>query len=252
MDDIILQLQSISKIYFDGQRTVQALVDVTLSIKRAEVLSLLGVNGAGKTTLSSIIATLHPASSGTILFEDSPLEECLMEYRRALGYCPQKPNLDPYLTVRDNLLFDGYYFGIAHAQAAARAQELMHRFNLERYADFPITALSGGYRQRVSIARALMHNPKIVVLDEPTVGLDPQVRRELWAVIKELRDQGITVLLTTHYLEEAEVLSDRACILHHGRIMLTESIDILKAQHNTMKFEDLFIKLTTEEPGDPT
>lgn len=246
----ILDIKNVSKTYKDKHNPVFALNNVSLTINAGEILALLGVNGAGKTTLSSILATLHPATSGDVLFKGRSIYDNsnLLTYRKALGFCPQKPNLDSYLNVQDNLIFAGRYYLMPQEKIAQRAQELMEKFELTKYAKFNINALSGGYKQRLSIARALMHYPEIVILDEPTVGLDPNIRRQLWDVIRELKKNGVTVILTTHYLDEAEQLSDRACILSRGKVILIESIKNLKERHNKeLSFEDVFIELTKEE-----
>ena len=245
----ILSIQNVSKTYKTDHRIVNALNNVNLDIQKGEIFGLLGVNGAGKTTLSSIIATLHPATSGDILFNGVSIYKNIMHYRRALGFCPQKQNLDTFLNVRDNLIFAGRYFLLPEAEIQKRASELMELLELTRYADFEIDQLSGGTKQRVLIARALMHNPQIVLLDEPTVGLDPDIRRKLWAIIKELKQKGITIILTTHYLDEAEHLSDRVCILNKGKVQLIESVKELKARHKMASLEEIFLELTKEADG---
>lgn len=245
----LIDIKNVSKIYPDKHHPVHALDDISLTILAGEIMALLGVNGAGKTTLSSILATLHPATSGDVLFKGTSIYKNLIAYRRALGFCPQEANLDMFLNVRDNLIFAGRYFLMPHEQIMERVEKLMVQFGLTKYAFFPVRALSGGYRQRLSIARSLIHQPEVVILDEPTVGLDPAIRRQLWDVITELKAQGITVILTTHYLDEAEVLSDRACILHRGKILMTESISDIKQQHKKEKFEEIFIDLTRQENG---
>lgn len=245
----ILSIQNVSKTYKTDHRIVNALDGVSLDIKKGEIFGLLGVNGAGKTTLSSIIATLHPATSGDVLYNNVSIYKNLMQYRRAFGFCPQKQNLDTFLNVRDNLIFAGRYFLLPEAEIQKRASHLMERLELTRYADFQIDQLSGGTKQRVLIARALMHNPQIVLLDEPTVGLDPDIRRKLWAIIKELKNNGITVILTTHYLDEAENLSDRVCILNKGKVQLIESVQELKARHKMASLEEIFLELTKEADG---
>lgn len=220
----ILQIENVSKTYKTDHRIVNALDNVNLTIQKGEIFGLLGVNGAGKTTLSSIIATLHPPTSGDILFNGISIYKNLMGYRKALGFCPQKQNLDPFLNVRDNLIFAGRYFLMPEAEIQKRVNELMELLELTRYAEFEINQLSGGTKQRVLIARALMHNPQIVLLDEPTVGLDPDIRRKLWQIIKTLKNKGITIILTTHYLDEAEYLSDRVCILSKGKVQLINQL----------------------------
>lgn len=240
----ILEIRHLIKTYQSPQGPFNALDGITLDIKQGEILGLLGVNGAGKTTLSSILATLHPATSGDILFKGTSIYHNIMQYRSALGFCPQRQNLDTYLNVEENLLFAGRYFLLPEDVVRERAHALMETFDLLRYAKFEIKNLSGGTKQRILIARALMHNPEIVLLDEPTVGLDPDVRRRLWQHIRELKNRGITVILTTHYLDEAEVLSDRICILNKGRVLLTTPLRELKEAYQHLNLEEIFIKLT--------
>ena len=246
MQSPILEIQNLTKIYRSGGKVVTALDNISLSIQPGEIFGLLGINGAGKTTLSSILATLHPVTSGSVLFRGTSIYTDLVGYRSNLGFCPQRQNLDMFLTVEENLLFAGRYFLMAEDKNKARRQELMEKFGLLKYATFDVGALSGGNKQKLLIARALMHSPKIVILDEPTVGLDPNIRRKLWQVIADLKKMGTTVILTTHYLDEAEFLSDRVCILHAGKILLLESVQELKQRHEQAKLEDIFIKLVEE------
>lgn len=240
----LLTISDVTKIYHDDDRTVHALNGVSMTIKKGEIFGLLGVNGAGKTTLSSILATLHPPTSGTILFKGKSIYDDLMAYRRALGFCPQKQNLDMFLSVEENLIFAGRYLLMHKEQIQRRTAELLDELNLQRYAKFSIRALSGGTKQRVLIARALIAQPEIVILDEPTVGLDPDIRRKLWDIILSLKNQGITIILTTHYLDEAEVLSDRVCVLNKGEVQLIESVAKLKEQHEMADLEEIFLRLT--------
>jgi len=246
MGSQILQIKNLSKIYKSYKKKVRALDNVSLSIERGEIFGLLGVNGAGKTTLSSILATLHPATSGQVLFEGNSIYTDLVAYRKNLGFCPQNQNLDMFLNVKDNLLFAGRYFLMPEEKIQKKVQTLMEKFGLTKYEKFDVEDLSGGNKQKLLIARALIHEPKIVILDEPTVGLDPDIRRTLWEMIKELKKTGITVILTTHYLDEAEYLSDRICILHYGKILLIENVKELIAQHEEKKLEDIFLKLMRE------
>lgn len=243
----ILEIKNLQKIYASGKTPVHALNDVTFTIKEGEIFGLLGVNGAGKTTLSSILATLHPATSGDVLYKGKSIYSDIITYRKSLGFCPQNQNLDTFLTVKENLIFAGRYFLMAENIIQKRVQELMFELELTQYADFEIDQLSGGTKQRVLIGRALMPNPSIIILDEPTVGLDPDIRKKLWQLILNLKKQNITVILTTHYLDEAEALSDRVCILHKGRILLIESVAALKEQHQKAKLEDIFLHLMQEE-----
>lgn len=243
----LLTITNLSKIYHDKRNPVRALDAISLTINKGEIFSLLGANGAGKTTLSSILATLHPPTSGDILYRGQSIYSDITNYRRHLGFCPQKQNLDMELTVYENLLFAGRYLLMSEHSIEQRIADLMHLLELQRYASFQIHALSGGNKQRVLIARALIHNPEIVILDEPTVGLDPDIRRKLWDLIKLLKQKGITVILTTHYLDEAEVLSDRICMLHRGSIILIESMAALKARYNMAKLEDIYLQIVPEK-----
>lgn len=242
---VLLSIKDVTKTY-RGAQSITALKGVNLDIYQGEVLSLLGVNGAGKTTLSSIIATLHPATSGDILFEGNSIYDDIITYRRIIGFCPQKPNIDTMLTIKENLMFAGRYFNMPYDQIEQRTNELIKKFQLTKYADATGDMLSGGYKQRFLLARTLMHSPKLVILDEPTVALDPHIRRNLWDVIKTLKQEGVTVLLTTHYLEEAEILSDRVCILDNGVIKLVDSPDNLKKNFSQANLEEVFIKLMQE------
>lgn len=220
---------------------------VSLEIQEGEILGLLGVNGCGKTTLSSILTTLLPPTEGDVLYQGQSIYKDLNQYRRIIGFCPQKPNLHNELTVRENLYFDALYFGFSEKDAKDKLDELVEKLWLKEYLHANPNTLSGGYKQRVMIARALMHNPKFIVLDEPTVGLDPDIRRELWDIVAELKKNGMTVLLTTHYLDEAEKLSDRVCVLDKGNVITIDSSQNLKKKFKEKNLENAFIQLIKEQ-----
>lgn len=247
---ILLSLYRVAKQYGQGASARMALKGVSLDIYQGEILGLLGVNGAGKTTLSSIIVTLIPATSGDVLYQGKSIYEDVIEYRRRIGFCPQKPNVNAELTIEQNLLFAGRFYGLSSEDTKVRVAQLMKRFELETYANNTINTLSGGYKQRFLIARALVHKPQIVVFDEPTVALDPHVRHEVWALIKELKNEGVTVILTTHYLDEAEALSDRVCILDEGVVRLIDSPANLMTAHGKDNLEDVFIKLINDRKAE--
>ena len=238
-----LEIKNLQKKYTTQQGVIHALVDVNLTIQQGEILSLLGVNGAGKSTLSGIIATLHPATSGQILYQGKSIYADIERFRSDVGYCSQKPNLFSMLTLEQNLFFAGRLYGMSDDQIADRIKVLSEQLELGKYLQESASILSGGYKQRFMIARSLIHNPKLVILDEPTVGLDPDIRRNLWDVIKGLQQQGITIILTTHYLDEAEKLSDRVCILDQGKIQLIGTPDQLKQDFKQTNLEDMFIQL---------
>lgn len=246
MSNILLDIKNVRKQYKSNNLFVDALKGVDLKIFEGEIFSLLGVNGAGKTTLSGIIATLHPATSGDIEQNGRSIYKDVVAYRRTIGLCPQSPNIDMGLTLEENLRYAGRYYGMNSTKIEERITYLMKRFALEKYAKSLGYVLSGGYKQRFMIARALMHEPKLVILDEPTVGLDPHVRRDIWEVIKDLKKENVTILLTTHYLDEAEILSDRVCLLDRGVIQLIDTPENLKKAHGQKNLEDVFVKLIKE------
>lgn len=224
-----------------------ALKGVSLELFKGEIVSLLGVNGAGKTTLSSIIASLNPPTSGDVIYNDQSIYTNIIGYRQIISFCPQKPNLHPNLTVREQLICAGRYFLMPYQTILTRTEHLMNQFGLNKYKDSMTDVLSGGYKQRLLIARALMHNPKLLILDEPTVALDSHIRRSLWELIKDLKQSGVTILLTTHYLEEAEYLSDRVCVLDQGVIRMIDTPQNLMSSYSKKNLEDVFLHLIEEE-----
>ena len=242
MSEVLLRVKNIKKRF----ASKEALKGVSMDIFKGEIFGLLGVNGAGKSTLSSIIATLHPATEGDIEFNGVSIYNDLPEYRLQLGFCPQRPNLNPMLSLEENLRYAGRYYGMNEEQINARLRMLVKQFELEEYLSQQASVLSGGYKQRFMIARSLMHSPKLLLLDEPTVGLDPHIRRQLWAKIRELKQEGVTIILTTHYLDEAEQLSDRVCVLHQGQVLLIETPDQLMSDFKQKNLEDVFVQLIDE------
>lgn len=243
MSNVLLEIQNIKK-RFDQY---EALKDVSLNLYKGEIFSLLGVNGAGKTTLSSIVATLKPPTEGDILYNGISIYKDISAYRMNLGFCSQKPNLNPLLTLEDNLLFAGRYFNMQEDAIKERIEILADQFAFKKYLKQHSHVLSGGYKQRFMIARSLIHNPKLLILDEPTVALDPQIRNQLWDAIKEIKNKGTTILLTTHYLDEAEILSDRVCVLHQGVIRIIDTPTNLLSTYHKDKLEDVFIHLSEEK-----
>ena len=194
----LLSIDNVTKTYHDNQeKTIAALKGVSLTIQRAEIFGLLGVNGAGKTTLSSIIATLHPATTGDIVVNGKSIYEDVLTYRRMLGFRPQKVNFERNLTVQEILMFAGRYYTMRPEAIEKRVNELLISLICEPMLMQSPLFLSGGYKQRLLIARALVHNPLLVILDEPTVGLDPHIRRQIWDCIRQLKAQGVSVILTT-------------------------------------------------------
>lgn len=237
-----LRIQNIAKRYGDHK----ALDNVSLDINAGEIMTLLGANGAGKTTLSSIIASLIPPTSGDVLYKGKSIYKDLIAFRTELGFCPQKPNFAEGLTVKEHLIFAGRYFLMDYKTILKRVDELINQFGLSMYVNKSSTVLSGGYRQRLLIARALVHNPALIILDEPTVALDPHIRHQLWEIIKQLKQNNVTVLLTTHYIDEAEILSDRVCVLDKGKIKLIDTPANLMNSFNKSNLEEVFLQLMNE------
>ncbi|CAG1008191.1 putative ABC transporter ATP-binding protein YadG [Burkholderiales bacterium] len=201
---------------------LKALDSVDLEVQPGEFFGLLGPNGAGKTTLISILAGLARASSGEALILGHDVVSDFRAARRLLGVVPQELVFDPFFTVRETLRFQSGYFGIRNNEAWI--EQLLAKLDLQEKADTNMRALSGGMKRRVLVAQALVHKPPVIVLDEPTAGVDVELRQTLWAFIKELNAAGHTVILTTHYLEEAQALCGRIAMLKQGRIVALDTM----------------------------
>jgi lipooligosaccharide transport system ATP-binding protein len=193
---------------------------VSFQVFKGECFGFLGPNGAGKTTVMKIIQCISPKSSGVLTVKDMDVEEHPREIKRILGVVPQENNLDPDFTVFKNLLVYARYFDLPGGEAKRRASELLKFVQLEDKKDVVIENLSGGMKRRLLLARALINEPEILVLDEPTTGLDPQARHLIWEKIRSLKREGVTIILTTHYMEEASQLCDRLVIMDLGNIIV--------------------------------
>ena len=211
--------------YFGHLGAVQA---INFSIGKGEVFGLLGPNGAGKTTTIRMLTTLLSPTSGNAFVAGHDVLFDQLRVRRSIGVVPQMLNLDIDLTCAENLEYHGRLHKMPPADRKARIGELLQFVGLWEKKDTPVEHLSGGMRRRLLIARGLMHRPLVVFMDEPTVGLDPQARRLIWGLIEELKRSGITILLTTHYIEEAEALCDRVAIMRHGKIIALDTPAALK------------------------
>jgi ABC-2 type transport system ATP-binding protein len=201
--------------------SLQALGDVSLDIQQGEFFGLLGPNGAGKTTLISIIAGLSRADSGTISIQGHDVVTDYRQARRLLGVVPQELVFDPFFTVRETLRMQSGYFGLHNNDAWI--DEVMHHLDLTGKADSNMRSLSGGMKRRVLVAQALVHKPPVIMLDEPTAGVDVELRQTLWKFIARLNREGHTVVLTTHYLEEAQALCNRIAMLKLGKVVALDS-----------------------------
>jgi ABC-2 type transport system ATP-binding protein len=198
-------------------REIVALDGLSLDVNGGEIFGLLGPNGAGKSTTVGILTTRVRPTSGQVWIGDYDVWAQQVEVKRLIGVVGQRPNLDFALTAREILLFHGAYFGVDSRTRAARATQLLDRFKLSDRAEQLVRGFSGGMMQRLSIARAMMHDPQVLFLDEPSAGLDPQTRLLLWEIIREYNQSGKTILLTTHNMEEADALCQRLAIIDHGR-----------------------------------
>lgn len=205
--------------------TVQALDNVDLEIQAGEFFALLGPNGAGKTTLISIIAGLSLATSGSVSVLGHNVISQYRQARRNLGVVPQELVFDPFFTVRESLVIQSGYYGIRENRRWI--DEIIDRLDLADKADMNMRTLSGGMKRRVLVAQALVHKPPVIILDEPTAGVDVELRQTLWDFIKQLNQDGHTIVLTTHYLEEAELLCNRVAMLKSGKIVALDSMDNL-------------------------
>jgi len=215
MSDNVVYTRKLTKHYGE----IRAVNEIDFVVARGETFGLLGPNGAGKSTTMRMIACRTPPSSGELRVEGLDVRTHGRKIRGLIGVVPQENNLDPDLNVRQNLLVYARYFRINRIEAVERCKELLRFVGLLKRADSRVEELSGGMKRRLMIARALLHNPSILVLDEPTTGLDPHVRQEIWQRLEELRGRGgVTILLSTHYMEEAEKLCERLIVMDRGRI----------------------------------
>jgi len=216
VDQPVVSLRGVSK-RFGG---LQALERVDLDVRPGEIFALLGPNGAGKTTLISIVAGLLRASEGAVRVLGRDVVSDYRFTRRAVGLVPQEINFDPFFTVEETLRIQAGYFGVR--LAPERLEEILQALDLASRRHTNSRALSGGMKRRLLIGKALVHEPRVLFLDEPTAGVDVELRQSLWRYVRTLRDRGTTVVLTTHYLEEAEELADRVGIIDRGRLLLLE------------------------------
>src|SRR5213080_1663585 len=207
---------------------VKALEGISFEVPRGEFFGLLGPNGAGKTTTIGILTTRVLPTGGVARIEGLDVARDPVAVKRRIGVVPQVNNLDRSLTAREILLFHAEYFGVPKAVRESRARQLLERFELSNRGDEKIVGFSGGMAQRLKIARAIMHDPAILFLDEPTTGLDPQSRRAMWDLLTELNSKGQTIFLTTHYMEEADQLCRRIAIIDHGKLLALDSPAQLK------------------------
>jgi ABC-2 type transport system ATP-binding protein len=214
-----------------GQAAVAALDSVTLTIPKGAFFGLLGPNGAGKSTLINILAGLVVRTAGAVRVWGHDIDAEMRAARRAIGVVPQELNLDPFFTPRELLEVQAGLYGVPRSRR--RTDEILAAVGLTAQANAYARRLSGGMRRRLLVAKAMVHTPKVLVLDEPTAGVDIELRQQLWAYVRALNQAGTTILLTTHYLEEAEALCDRIAIINHGRLIACDTTEALLKQLDT-------------------
>jgi ABC-2 type transport system ATP-binding protein len=235
-----LQISDLVKRYETG---VEALRGVSLEIETGEFFGLLGPNGAGKSTLIHCATGLAQPTSGEIQVFGHDAIDNYTEARLGIGLAPQELNLDWFLTAEETLDYHGGYFGMPRRERKERAAELLDTFSLTDKRDERTRTLSGGMKRRLVLARALMHRPRLLILDEPTAGVDVELRLELWHYVQLINSQGTTILLTTHYLEEAEQLCDRIAFINDGQIVAQGSSQELSSEYGVVSLEDAYLEL---------
>jgi ABC-2 type transport system ATP-binding protein len=220
------------KSFLVAGNTIEAVSGIDLTVAAGEIFGLLGPNGAGKTTTLRILTTLLPADAGDALVAGEDVRRAPERVRRQIGYVGQLGGADKDATGRENLMLAGRLYGLSAADARRRCAELIEVFDLDGLADRSVRTYSGGQRRRLEVALGIMHRPRVLFLDEPTTGLDPQNRANLWEQLRLLRDGGTAIFLTTHYLDEADQLCDRIAIVDHGRVIALGRPDELKQRYS--------------------
>jgi ABC-2 type transport system ATP-binding protein len=244
-----LEISALTKRYDDGTLALDAL---DLTIPDGAFFGLLGPNGAGKTTLINSVTGLVRVTSGSIrVFGHEALGDSIevLAARAIVGLSPQDVNLDRFLTAYESLLYHGGYYGMPRNEAARRADEMIDVFDLRAKRDTRTPRLSGGMKRRLLLARALLHEPRLVILDEPTAGVDYELRMELWRYIRLLHERGTTILLTTHYLEEAEALCEEIALIRNGRIAALDTPAGLREQYDARSLDEVYVKAVGAAPN---
>lgn len=242
--ELALKVTNLSKQYPGG---VKALNGINLNVKEGQFIGLLGPNGAGKSTLINCITGLGVPTSGSASVFGSDVVNDYQQARQYCGLAPQEINLDWFLTVEETLDFHGGYYGMPKALRKSRTEELLKSFSLYDKRNVNTRMLSGGMKRRVVLARALMHEPKLLILDEPTAGVDVELRLELWQYMQKVNKAGTTILLTTHYIEEAEGLCDHIALINKGKIVHEGTPDELKKKYKKSTLEDVYLSVIGRE-----
>lgn len=237
----MIRIQGLSKKFGD----FTAVDNISLDVQAGEIFAFLGPNGAGKTTTIKMLTTLLEPTGGTLEIDGLDPRRHPSEVRKRFGIVFQDPSLDRDMTAYENMELHGIFYHVPRKVRVARTEQLLRLFELWERRKDQVKLFSGGMKRRLEIARGLLHTPKILFLDEPTLGLDPQTRNQLWAHVKHLNQtEGVTVFLTTHYMEEAERVAQRIAIMDHGKIIALGSSDDLKRQTGTASLEEAFLALT--------
>ena len=232
---------------------VKAVDDISFEVKAGEIFAFLGPNGAGKSTTISMLTTMLRPTAGKLLLNHHDVTKEQAGARKSFGIVFQDPALEEELTAYENMLVHAVLYGIPKAEQAPRIHALLELVDLWERKNSYVKTYSGGMRRRLEIARGLLHHPKILFLDEPTLGLDTQTRNLLWDYVRKLRDsEGMTIFFTTHYLDEAEVVADRIAIIDHGKIIATGTAKQLAKQTNTKSLEEAYLELTGRTVRDET
>jgi len=226
---------------YNGTNAVDGL---NLTVREGELFGLLGPNGAGKTTTIKVLCGLLEPTRGWVKVGGHSVKEEPEKVKELIGVCPQEMGVFPYLTGRENVQFFGDLYSVPKDRLRQNVDRLLDKMGLTEDADRRVKTYSGGMKRRIGLAAALVNDPRIAFLDEPTTGMDPQARRAVWEFIRELKARDTTVVLTTHYMEEAEFLCDRVAIIDHGALIALGTPEDLKREHGAANLEDVFLKLT--------
>jgi ABC-2 type transport system ATP-binding protein len=237
---VALDIKDLEKRYPTG---VEALRGVSIAVEEGELFGLLGPNGAGKSTLIHCTTGLAQPTGGSIAVFGNDAIDNYAEARQAVGLAPQEANIDWFLTVEETLDYHAGYFGMPRKERRERTKELLETFSLTEKRDERTRTLSGGMKRRLILARAMMHRPRLLILDEPTAGVDVELRLELWHYVQKINQEGTTILLTTHYLEEAEQLCDRIAFIAEGQIVAEGTSDELSERFGVANLEDAYLAL---------
>lgn len=244
--DNIIEVHNLNKIYDDGKEAVK---DVSFNVRKSEFFGFLGPNGAGKTTTINMLVNLVKKTSGTIIIGGHNLDSEPQEIYKQVGFAMQEIGLDETATAREMLELHGRLYHLSPEIIDKQIQKLLKLVELEKVADVYTSTYSGGMRRRFDLALSLMHEPAVLFLDEPTQGLDPHARQLIWNHLKQLNKNGMTIFLTTHFMEEAETLCDRLAIMDQGNIVTEGTVQELLEKHHVKTLEEVFLKTTGDNTG---